>query len=231
MQNKFDGCLQQMLVMDFRVSNKIFGQEMNKISQYRNPLASATVLLCELRNIPQEQGENFSHTKGVCRISLWLLSQELVHDSQIVGRWISCAVTTFFSYFILILRSILRTIQTPSVTHHWPKKSANHGSRQLLPIKLRERIKICQEITVLRSQFLSGWSRPSIALKLLTPPGKRGHWTTCQGGQGGWLTCLTREDTAGNGVHYRENTTGNGNPFPQNQMLKNGGNKTRCEYI
>ncbi len=35
-------------------------------------------------------------------------------------------------------------------------------------IKLRERIKIRQEITVLRSKFLSGWSQPSIALKLLT---------------------------------------------------------------
>jgi hypothetical protein len=35
-------------------------------------------------------------------------------------------------------------------------------------IKLCERIKICQESTVLRSLFLSGRSRPTIALKLLT---------------------------------------------------------------
>jgi hypothetical protein len=34
-------------------------------------------------------------------------------------------------------------------------------------IKLREWIKSQQETTVLRSYFLSGWSRPSIALKLL----------------------------------------------------------------
>jgi hypothetical protein len=32
MQNKFDGWPEQTLAMDFRVSNKIFGQEMIKIS-------------------------------------------------------------------------------------------------------------------------------------------------------------------------------------------------------
>jgi hypothetical protein len=34
-------------------------------------------------------------------------------------------------------------------------------------IKLREWIKIRQDTTVLQREFLSGWSRPSIALKLL----------------------------------------------------------------
>jgi hypothetical protein len=48
MQNKFDGWREQTLMMDFCVSNKIFGQEMNEISWYRNPLALPMVLLCEL---------------------------------------------------------------------------------------------------------------------------------------------------------------------------------------
>jgi hypothetical protein len=36
-------------------------------------------------------------------------------------------------------------------------------------IKLCEWIKIRQETTVVQSQFKSGWSQPSIALKLLMP--------------------------------------------------------------
>jgi hypothetical protein len=47
MQNKFDGWPEQMLAMVFCVSNKIFGQDVNEILQYQNPLASM-VLLCEL---------------------------------------------------------------------------------------------------------------------------------------------------------------------------------------
>jgi hypothetical protein len=40
----------------------------------------------------------------------------------------------FFFYFVLFLRTGLRTLLTPLVMHHWPEKSADHGSRQLLPI-------------------------------------------------------------------------------------------------
>ncbi len=39
-------------------------------------------------------------------------------------------------YLVLILCSILRTISTHSLTHYWPKKSANHGRRWPLPLAL-----------------------------------------------------------------------------------------------
>jgi hypothetical protein len=53
-----------MLTMDFRVSNKIFGQEMIKISYYQNPLALAMVLLCELCSL---------RMAGVCYVSTWYI--------------------------------------------------------------------------------------------------------------------------------------------------------------
>ena len=40
----------------------------------------------------------------------------------------------FFCYFVLILRSALRTIYGSPAAHHWPEKSADHGSRRLLPL-------------------------------------------------------------------------------------------------
>ena len=43
-------------------------------------------------------------------------------------------MTFFFFYSVLFLRTGLRTVLTPLVIHHWPEKSADHGSRRLLPI-------------------------------------------------------------------------------------------------
>ena len=40
----------------------------------------------------------------------------------------------FSFYFVLFLRTGIRTVLTPLVIHHWPEKSADHGSRRLLPI-------------------------------------------------------------------------------------------------